>query len=107
MLAMECIRSSEFQKYSSRVRAHVSSNFDIIWDFDENLCFFYKFQESSITEAVEKQLQGAMQSPPQPSLTPQMMKKPQMGTQATSHQHEPAITPISGTFLSFVCVKNV
>lgn len=50
----------------------------------------HMFQESSITEAVEKQLQGAGQ-PVQ--LTPQMVKKPQMGTV----QHEPAITPISDT----------
>lgn len=59
-------------------------------------------KESSITEAVEKQLQGAMQPqmlPPQPSVTPQMMKKPQMGTQATvqaSLQHEQPMTPVSG-----------
>ncbi|XP_065074148.1 tyrosine-protein kinase Abl isoform X2 [Ochlerotatus camptorhynchus] len=51
----------------------------------------HMFQESSITEAVEKQLQGAAQ-PVQ--LTPQMGKKPQMGTQQAP-QHEPVITPIS------------
>ncbi|XP_053689299.1 tyrosine-protein kinase Abl isoform X3 [Sabethes cyaneus] len=52
----------------------------------------HMFQESSITEAVEKQLQGAA-LPIQ--LTPQMGKKPQMGAQQ-SVQPEPAITPISG-----------
>ncbi|XP_055621261.1 tyrosine-protein kinase Abl isoform X2 [Toxorhynchites rutilus septentrionalis] len=51
----------------------------------------HMFQESSITEAVEKQLQGATQ-PVQ--LTPQMGKKPQLGAQQ-QQQHEPAITPIS------------
>ncbi|KAG5678000.1 hypothetical protein PVAND_007711 [Polypedilum vanderplanki] len=64
----------------------------------------HMFQESSITEAVEKQLQGT--TPPQPSLTPQMSKKPQMGThvvqqhqqQQQQQQHEQqAITPISET----------
>ncbi|EAT39429.1 AAEL008777-PA [Aedes aegypti] len=53
----------------------------------------HMFQESSITEAVEKQLQGVAQ-PVQ--LTPQMAKKPQMGTQQ-GPQHEPVITPISDT----------
>ncbi|XP_058838325.1 tyrosine-protein kinase Abl isoform X1 [Topomyia yanbarensis] len=53
----------------------------------------HMFQESSITEAVEKQLQGAA-LPVQ--LTPQMGKKPQMGAQQPP-QHEPAITPISDT----------
>jgi hypothetical protein len=56
------------------------------------------FQESSIIEAVEKQLQGTI---PQPSLTPQMSKKPQMGThvvqQHQQQQHDQqAITPLSG-----------
>lgn len=52
----------------------------------------HMFQESSITEAVEKQLQT------QNSLTPQMGKKPQMGThQSQQHQSEPAITPLSET----------
>lgn len=54
----------------------------------------HMFQESSITEAVEKQLQT------QNSLTPQMGKKPQMGThqqQQQQHQSEPAITPLSET----------
>lgn len=50
----------------------------------------HMFQESSITEAVEKQLQT------QNSLTPQMGKKPQMGTHQ-SQQSEPAITPLSET----------
>ncbi|XP_055610940.1 tyrosine-protein kinase Abl isoform X2 [Uranotaenia lowii] len=54
----------------------------------------HMFQESSITEAVEKQLQGVSQ-PVQ--LTPQLGKKPQMGTQQQQPQHEPAITPISDT----------
>uniref|UniRef100_A0A336MRU8 non-specific protein-tyrosine kinase n=1 Tax=Culicoides sonorensis TaxID=179676 RepID=A0A336MRU8_CULSO len=63
----------------------------------------HMFQESSITEAVEKQLQGAMQTsmlPPQPNSTPQMMKKPQMGTQATAQsslQSEQPMTPVSDT----------
>ncbi|XP_062544355.1 tyrosine-protein kinase Abl isoform X2 [Armigeres subalbatus] len=53
----------------------------------------HMFQESSITEAVEKQLQGVTQSV---QLTPQMAKKPQMGTQQAP-QLEPVITPISDT----------
>ncbi|XP_063699525.1 tyrosine-protein kinase Abl [Culicoides brevitarsis] len=59
----------------------------------------HMFQESSITEAVEKQLQGAM-LPPQPNVTPQMMKKPQMGTQQTAQaslQHDQPMTPVSDT----------
>lgn len=50
-------------------------------------------QESSITEAVEKQLQGAMQS----SLTPLMGKKTQMS--AHSH-HETVTTPMSGMMIT-------
>uniref|UniRef100_A0A4Y0BKT7 non-specific protein-tyrosine kinase n=1 Tax=Anopheles funestus TaxID=62324 RepID=A0A4Y0BKT7_ANOFN len=81
----------------------------------------HMFQESSITEAVEKQLQGVGVIPMQ--LTPQMSKKPHMGMQQQQQQqlqqqqqqqqqmlppppqqaqqqqqqaqHEPAITPIS------------
>uniref|UniRef100_A0A6E8VKL2 non-specific protein-tyrosine kinase n=1 Tax=Anopheles coluzzii TaxID=1518534 RepID=A0A6E8VKL2_ANOCL len=77
----------------------------------------HMFQESSITEAVEKQLQGVGVMPMQ--LTPQMSKKPHMGMQQQQQQqlqqqqllppppsqtqqqqqqpvqHEPAITPIS------------
>ncbi|XP_058121124.1 tyrosine-protein kinase Abl isoform X2 [Anopheles coustani] len=78
----------------------------------------HMFQESSITEAVEKQLQGVGVVPMQ--LTPQMSKKPHMGMQQQQQQqqqllpsqplqpqapppqqqqqqpqHEPAITPIS------------
>lgn len=49
-------------------------------------CFFLQ-KESSITEAVEKQL--ALQN----SVTPQMGKKPQMGTHV--HQEQP-MTPMSG-----------
>lgn len=58
------------------------------------------FQESSITEAVEKQLQGASSASSQPSLTPQMGKKPQMGTHLVSQQqqHEQPATPLSGNF---------
>lgn len=40
-----------------------------------------------------------MQPPVAAVTTPQMMKKPQMGTQAAqaaAHQHEQAVTPISG-----------
>ena len=47
-------------------------------------------QECSITEAVEKQLQGALQ----PQLTPLMGKKTQMGTQVLTQ--EAVITPLSG-----------
>jgi hypothetical protein len=57
-------------------------------------------------EAVEKQLQGAVVPPPQPSLTPQMGKKPQMGSTVVAQQHQQqqqqqqieqqAITPLSG-----------
>lgn len=62
------------------------------------------FQESSIIEAVEKQLQGTSSASSQPSLTPQMGKKPQMGTHVTQqHQQQQqqqmdqqAITPLSG-----------
>ncbi len=50
-------------------------------------------KESSITEAVEKQL--ALQN----SVTPQMSKKPQMGTHV--HQEQP-MTPMSGTFVVFL-----
>ncbi|XP_055527898.1 tyrosine-protein kinase Abl isoform X2 [Wyeomyia smithii] len=53
----------------------------------------HMFQESSITEAVEKQLQGAALSI---QLTPQLGKKPQMGAQQSQHT-EPAVTPISDT----------
>lgn len=59
-------------------------------------------------EAVEKQLQGAFQ-PPTPSLTPQMSKKPQMGSTVVSQQHlqqqqqqqmeQQAVTPLSGMIL--------
>lgn len=47
-------------------------------------------QESSITEAVEKQLQGTVQ----PTLTPVMGKK----TQINSHSHDSVTTPLSGKF---------
>lgn len=54
-------------------------------------------------EAVEKQLQGTSSASSQPSLTPQMGKKPQMGTHiAQQHQQQQqqidqqAITPQSG-----------
>jgi hypothetical protein len=61
---------------------------------------FRNFQESSIIEAVEKQLQGTSSASSQPSLTPQMGKKPQMGTHvAQQHQQQQqidAITPLSG-----------
>lgn len=61
---------------------------------------FHNFQESSIIEAVEKQLQGTSSASSQPSLTPQMGKKPQMGTHvAQQHQQQQqidAITPLSG-----------
>lgn len=70
-------------------------------------CFL---KESSITEAVEKQLQGSvpiMSTSPhqQASLTPLMGKRPQMGTHVVQqHQQQqqidPAITPLSGTSLS-------
>ncbi|XP_052862594.1 tyrosine-protein kinase Abl [Anopheles cruzii] len=69
----------------------------------------HMFQESSITEAVEKQLQGVCMVPPQ--LTPQMSKKPhvtmqqqamnasppqqQALLQPQSLSHEQATTPIS------------
>lgn len=58
-------------------------------------------------EAVEKQLQGAVQ-PPTPSLTPQMSKKPQMGSTVVSQQlhqqqqqqmEQQAVTPLSGMFI--------
>lgn len=54
-------------------------------------------QESSIIEAVEKQLQGSTVQL-QPSLTPQMSKKPQMGTHMVQQQQieQQAITPLSG-----------
>lgn len=52
----------------------------------------FSMQESSITEAVEKQL--ALQN----SVTPQMGKKPQMGTHV--HQEQP-MTPMSGKFFLF------
>ncbi|CRL06727.1 CLUMA_CG019430, isoform A [Clunio marinus] len=62
----------------------------------------HMFQESSIIEAVEKQLQGQSSASSQPSLTPQMGKKPQMGTHiAQQHQQhqqqmeQQAITPLS------------
>jgi hypothetical protein len=65
----------------------------------------WPFQESSIIEAVEKQLQGTSSASSQPSLTPQMGKKPQMGTHV-SQQHQQqqieqqAITPLSGEFFA-------
>lgn len=42
---------------------------------------------------MEKQLQGAMQN----SLTPQMSKKPQIGSHS-HNQSEQAVTPMSGKF---------
>ncbi|XP_070499809.1 tyrosine-protein kinase Abl isoform X1 [Chironomus tepperi] len=56
----------------------------------------HMFQESSIIEAVEKQLQGSTVQI-QPSLTPQMSKKPQMGTHIVQQQIEQAVTPLSET----------
>lgn len=62
-------------------------------------------QESSIIEAVEKQLQGTVPPPQQQPHTPQMGKKPQMGSTVVAQQHQQqqqqqieqqAITPLSG-----------
>uniref|UniRef100_A0A6B2EE57 Tyrosine-protein kinase n=1 Tax=Phlebotomus kandelakii TaxID=1109342 RepID=A0A6B2EE57_9DIPT len=57
----------------------------------------HMFQESSITEAVEKQLQGVAQVP---TLTPQMGKKSQMTIHSPPPpqlQHEVVTTPMSET----------
>ncbi|XP_055686989.1 tyrosine-protein kinase Abl [Lutzomyia longipalpis] len=55
----------------------------------------HMFQESSITEAVEKQLQGASQVP---TLTPQMGKKSQMSIHSPPPPHEQVVTtPMSET----------
>lgn len=60
----------------------------------------HMFQESSITEEVEKQLQGVSQ---QSTLTPQMGKKPQMGTHASAVSLDSG-TPLSGLTIIFYCL---
>lgn len=87
---MERSRETDFQKYPSRIGAYVSGEFSQLISLAIKVYNnFVLVKESSITEAVEKQL--ALQN----SATPQMGKKPQMGTHV--HQEQP-ITPMSGNF---------
>lgn len=60
----------------------------------------HMFQESSITEEVEKQLLGASQS----VLTPQMGKKSQIVQHNTTTCHD-ASTPLSGKIFFVECLK--
>lgn len=100
VLAVECHRPALLQEHPPHARAYVSGKRTVPTDDNKFNYLIQSLQESSITEAVERQLNNSHPPPPTTqssfALTPQMGKKQQQQSHSLASS-EHALTPLSDT----------